>query len=371
MARGTALFLLPTDVMGGAENVLRMTAGAAIASGRYRRVEMFVLAGERSGTLDGLADAGVKVSYSGASSEKTGLLSLMRTLARHRYAFVMSSHTHLNAAASAARAIGVLRTERLVTRESTMAFERDLGRMGPVFRGLYRLYGAQDRIICQTARMSISLATNTHHRFAERTAHIPNPIAVEPRTSLAREDEAHIVWCGRLAPVKSPERAIEALALLRRDGPPARLTMIGDGPLRPALENLARERAVDSYVRFTGRIESPGDVMATADLGLMTSDVEGFPNVILEMLANGVRRVVTTDCAGGLAEIPGVTVVRTAPKRPHSADALTAQTGVAAASELAAFLRARTPSRVLRGDRGVTTIAPAPARCCREPDRCR
>lgn len=347
IARGTALFLLPTDVMGGAENVLRMTAEAALMSGRYDGVELFVLAGVRSGTLDALAAAGATVRHSGASSEKTGLPALARTLRRRRYALVVSSHTHLNAAASAARAVGWLQTDRLVTRESTMAFERDFGRMGPVLRGLYRLYGAQDRIVCQTERMAASLSSGTNHRFATRTAHVPNPIALEPRAPKAPGDsEVHIVWCGRLAPVKSPERAIRALAFVRETGLPARLTVIGDGPLRRDLERLADGIGVAGHVRFTGRIERPTDIMATADLGLMTSDVEGFPNVILEMLASGVRRVVTTDCAGGLAAIPGVTVAPSV--EPGAlAEALHAQANAAASPDLPAYLRARSPAAFL------------------------
>ena len=173
----TALFLLPTDVMGGAENVLRMTAGAALASGEFGRVVVFTLAGRPSGTLDGLAAEGAEIVHSGARSERTGLAALARVFARRRYALVVSSHTHLNAAASAARAIGLLRTDRLVARESTMAFERDLGRTGPLVRGMYRLYGAQDRIVCQTERMAeFARPAHSHGRLRRR-----HPARSQPR----------------------------------------------------------------------------------------------------------------------------------------------------------------------------------------------
>ncbi len=57
-----------------------------------------------------------------------------------------------------------------------------------------------------------------------------------------------------------------------------------------------------------GHVNDPPSVMAQCWLGLLTSESEGFRNVVLEMLASGVRSVVTTDCADGLAVLPGVRV---------------------------------------------------------------
>ena len=249
---GTALFLLPTDTMGGAENVLRLTADAALRSGRYARVRVFVLSGSETGTLDRLREAGAEVVHTGANSESRGLPALLRMLRRERYALVFSSHTHLNAAASAARAANWLRTERLVARESTMMLERDLGRVRPLVTSLYRLYGAQDRIVCQTERMASSLTRHTRGRFAARTAFVPNPLGGAVRAHNA-SSSFRIAWCGRLACVKSPERALEALAKLRADGHEASLVMIGDGPLRTALE----ERSEERQVRRRSRRECP------------------------------------------------------------------------------------------------------------------
>jgi glycosyltransferase involved in cell wall biosynthesis len=50
--------------------------------------------------------------------------------------------------------------------------------------------------------------------------------------------------------------------------------------------------------------------MTRCDLGLLTSEKEGFPNVVLEMLAAKVPRVFTTNCAGDLSKIPGVWVTK-------------------------------------------------------------
>ena len=346
-AMRTALFLLPTDLMGGAEKVLRLTAEAAARAGLFDRVVVFVLAGPPSGSLDALAAQGAEVVHARARTQRAALPALLRTFSRERYTLVFSTHSHLNAAASAARKLGLLRTRRLVARESTLIFERDLGPTGRLVRGLYHLYGAQDRIVCQTERMARSLQKHTRGRFAAATRHVPNPVEATSRVLAKPPAETFdIVWCGRLAPVKAPERALGALQRLRAQGHDARLTILGDGPLRSALERRAVDLGIEDATTFAGRVADPKARMAEHDLGLLTSDIEGFPNVVLEMLAAGVRRVVTTDCAGGLREIPGVLV---APHNPHAlATALLEAHATPAPTGLDAFLAERSPDAFLQ-----------------------
>ncbi len=316
----TALFLFPTDIMGGAENVTRLAARAALDSGAFDEVACFILCKARTGSLDALAtDERVRLIYSGAGSEKGGLVALARIFAAKRYDLVFSSHTHLNAAASLFRKLRLLKTGRLVARESTMIFERDMGWRGVLARKLYAFYGAQDLIICQTARMAKSLNHHTCGRLSELTAHVPNPIDI-PAISNAENDVPDellalpkdvklIAWCGRLASVKSPLRAVDTIEQLVLAGNErVHLVMMGEGPMRDDILAHATSKNLSQHLTLSGRVSKPVSIMKRCSAGLMTSDVEGFPNVILEMLAAGVSRVVTTDCAGGLDRIPGVIV---------------------------------------------------------------
>lgn len=317
-----AIFLFPTDQMGGAERVTRMLAGAALHSGNFDKVTCFVLSRASRGTLNSLAtDPRLKLVYTEARSEIRGLPKLIRTLTSERYQLVFSSHAHLNAAASLLRGLGILQTKRLVTRESTMIFERDLGWRGQIIRQLYKFYGKQDLIICQTKRMAESFAVNTSGKFATRTITIPNPIDLDtvaaartlPSEQLISIPKAayKIVWCGRLSPVKFPLRAIDTLAVLHHSGRTnVHLVMIGDGPLRSEIIAYAQALKLSRHVTLTGYHSAPAALMQHCHVGLMTSDIEGFPNVILEMLAAGVSAVITTDCAGDLNEIPGVYIAR-------------------------------------------------------------
>jgi N-acetyl-alpha-D-glucosaminyl L-malate synthase BshA len=88
---------------------------------------------------------------------------------------------------------------------------------------------------------------------------------------------------------------------------PSRLMLVGDGPERPAAEDLCRDLNLIDEVRFVGKQEQMEDILAIADLFLLPSEYESFGLAALEAMAAGVP-VVTTN-AGGLKEIniPGET----------------------------------------------------------------
>jgi L-malate glycosyltransferase len=88
---------------------------------------------------------------------------------------------------------------------------------------------------------------------------------------------------------------------------PSRLMLVGDGPERPAAEDLCRELNLCDHIRFVGKQEQMEDILAIADLFLLPSEYESFGLAALEAMAAGVP-VVTTN-AGGLSEIniPGET----------------------------------------------------------------
>jgi len=92
---------------------------------------------------------------------------------------------------------------------------------------------------------------------------------------------------------------IEALAQLRG----VELVVVGDGPERGAIETLARELGVTDRVRLLGRMPQDRlpDIYGAADLLLLVSTHEGWPNVLLESMACGTPVVVSD--IGGIADI--------------------------------------------------------------------
>jgi N-acetyl-alpha-D-glucosaminyl L-malate synthase BshA len=88
---------------------------------------------------------------------------------------------------------------------------------------------------------------------------------------------------------------------------PAKLLFVGDGPERQMAEEMGRKLGTCEDTRFVGKQDQMEDILAIADLFLLTSEYESFGLAALEAMAAGVP-VVSTD-AGGLGEIniPGET----------------------------------------------------------------
>lgn len=82
---------------------------------------------------------------------------------------------------------------------------------------------------------------------------------------------------------------------------PSKLLFVGDGPERATAEDLSRKLGVFEHIRFVGKQDQMEDILAIADLFLLTSDYESFGLAALEAMAAGVP-VISTN-AGGLPEI--------------------------------------------------------------------
>ena len=153
-------------------------------------------------------------------------------------------------------------------------------------------------------------------RFLPRDAvHvIPNPVAAPPDDicaehrgsdtllASAADTTRHVVAVGRLDSQKGFDLLIKAFAECHRSRPEWRLTIVGEGDDRNKLEALARQLGVASAVRLQGHIAEPISVLRKADLFVLSSRYEGFPNVLLEAMAAGLP-VIATDCPSGPAHI--------------------------------------------------------------------
>jgi glycosyltransferase involved in cell wall biosynthesis len=106
-----------------------------------------------------------------------------------------------------------------------------------------------------------------------------------------------VVAAGRLAPEKGFDVLLAAFSQLGPGFPEWRLVILGEGPERPALNVLAKSLGIADRVSFPGWIEEPGEWFATADLFVMSSRYEGFPNALLEAMACGLP-VISTECVG-------------------------------------------------------------------------
>lgn len=317
---GSFLFVFPTAILGGAERVMFNLIMHLLRNGH--NVTVYIMSrGEQPGWDDVKQFPNAKLLVKNYPSEKRSLpmffLSMVRLSSSSRFDLVFSSHTHVNAVLSLMRRLGLLRCKAMVARESTFIFERFFGVKRLIFRFMYRfLYGAQDLLICQTEMMRKSLVDSLGFLPAKRVDVLPNPVNIDSISFMRRAPlerkmpfDMNIVGCGRLVEIKAFDRLIGGFALIASRYPQVGLIIIGDGPCRDNLRQRVADLGLEGRVFFAGRQDNPINWFAHADVGVICSVKEGFPNVLLEMMAAGTKYVVTTPCTDGLASIPGINVL--------------------------------------------------------------
>ena len=115
------------------------------------------------------------------------------------------------------------------------------------------------------------------------------------------EDSLLVGAVGRLSAAKGFEHLIEAIAKVETSDSPIELALIGDGPRRQALEDLARRSGAGDRVHFLGRRDSLERIYPAFDIFALSSLREGSPNVLFEAMACGVASIATR--VGGVPEI--------------------------------------------------------------------
>ncbi len=169
-------------------------------------------------------------------------------------------------------------------------------------RVFYRL---PSTIVCQTVD---GAGWIRRHTWARRVDIIPNPIClpipnllgeITPSDVIELNPTKKVLLCvGRLAKQKRFDRAIAAFAALAERHPTWQLVVLGEGPERHKLEELGRSLRLDGRLFMPGAVGNMSDWYQACDLFALTSDYEGFPNVLLEAMAHGMASV-AYDCKTG------------------------------------------------------------------------
>lgn len=152
------------------------------------------------------------------------------------------------------------------------------------------------------------MALNTWRLPASRVSFIANgvsvPQVVRPPRQLSAGAEICIGTVAGLRPEKNIARLINAFAKVRAVLP-ARLIVVGGGPLLPELRQLAQTLGVINDVEFTGYLSEPGERLKDFDLFALSSDTEQLPLALLEAMALGLPVVATAvgDVPAALADV--------------------------------------------------------------------
>lgn len=310
-ARRHVLFLLPTLQGGGAERVVT-TLLRHLDRSKFRLTLAVVDA--RNAVFRDELPADMDFLDLGCSRVRHALPSILRLIWRCRPHAVLTTIGHLNLALALMRPL-LPRGTRLLARE-TIVVSKNLQQQGRawIWALAYRLLGrAFDVVVCQSQDMKNDLVVNFHIP-ADKTIVINNPVdvlrlrqqAAEPMPAGALttdvEGALRLVAAGRLVEQKGFDLLLDAVSRCRNI--PIQLTILGEGPQQAALEAQARALGILDRVHFAGFQPNPYPFLRWADAFVLSSRFEGFPNVVLEVLACG-RPVIATPAPGGVREILG------------------------------------------------------------------
>ncbi len=176
--------------------------------------------------------------------------------------------------------------------------------IGPAWSLLRRVtYRRAACLIAQTP----TAAKLYEHLAPGRVRVIPNPVSMGSGGCTTTHtppipDRPTILAVGRLHHQKGFDLALRAMALLPPSCADWRLVVLGEGILRSELESLRDELGLGDRVLLPGQVANPRPWLERAQIFLLSSRSEGFPNALCEAMAAGLP-VISTDCPSGPANI--------------------------------------------------------------------
>lgn len=303
---GRILITMHRMSQGGADRVAVLLANGFQAAGIPTDFLLLRNGGEGEETLSRLLHPGVQLHSAGPpmGSRHLELLRGIRAIralaASTRPSLVLASSSNMGLVTGVAcrplRRRGLAVAMKLT---NPVIRPRDRLTLQKVYRtGLYRfIFRNHDRVLALSDAETSALQA-TYPDLSDRFVTVPNAyvptdlILADLPKKVPSKDGPRLITLARMMPQKRLDVLLKAFSLLER--PDARLTILGDGPLRPALEKLARTLGIENQVEMPGFVEDALPALRTADLFVLSSDYEGLPAAVIEALACNVP-VVTTD----------------------------------------------------------------------------
>ena len=168
------------------------------------------------------------------------------------------------------------------------------------------------RLVCVVAQTEKSAKWLREQTTAVNVRVIPNPVIyplarfeplVSPSELFGANSECHILLAvGRLSSQKGYKRLISAFSMLAPRFSDWCLVIVGEGRERPDLERQVIELGLEGRVFLPGGVGNIAEWYAAADLYVMTSHFEGFPNTLVEAMAHGLPAI-SVDCDTGPRDI--------------------------------------------------------------------
>jgi len=309
------LFALLNDCFGGAEQVIKIIVQYFLEKGYD--VEIFFLTKSKGNFWDEYTDnCSVSLIRTSSLNESSGVFQFIKNIlkVKHKtYEYAFTSHIYLNSLLSILRGLRLINTKWLIARDSHSYYLVDKGKKLLFYDFLIKIgYKNQDLIISQTEEMKRQLLLNNKRNIKLRgiVKVIKNPFhlpfaAYDASVSLPPKA---IVAAGRLIKAKGFDILINSFSKLNHQYD-YNLVILGEGPEELELKRLSRDLDMEKFVHFMGFRKDVYSFFKAADVCVVSSRHEGFPNVLLQMMSQN-NNVVSTLCAGGISEIDGLVLCK-------------------------------------------------------------
>lgn len=309
MAGHIAIFI-PSLRGGGAERVMVTLANAFAA----RNISVDLILVKAEGPYLSELDNVVRIFDLNVSRVIAGLPGLVRYFRREHPQALLSAMSHTNVIALLAKCLAFSGTRVVVSERTQVSVSSAMSvlRRRRLLPMLMRwTYPWANGVVA----VSHGVADDLSRTIAiprERIVVIHNPIDFDRINSNSVERSAElyesvssqspiILGVGRLVEAKNFSFLIQAFAQTLKQFP-AKLIILGEGPLRAKLEALIADNGLSNDVIMPGFVKNPYAWMRHAKIFVLSSSWEGFPNVLVEAMACGTA-VISTDCPSGPKEI--------------------------------------------------------------------
>ncbi len=299
---------LDDDTNGGAVGILRQIAEYYLS--RHDTIHILFLTKKKFGHWDNLICDKLQLYYS------DGIIQLLKNIYKiHniRFDYCFSSIVKFTGIIGIFKRIGVFRIKTLVARESTSIFNRFNGFKLFKYKLYYKFgYKAVNVLICQTTFMKEQLLKNLPwlEKYTKVIV-VPNPVNIRRMNEKSNYEldvspySPYIVTAGRFIIEKAYDILLDSFSEIVKIKPDIKLVFLGDGTLRNQLESQIVRLNLKDNVALIGQVDNVYPWFKKAELCVVSSRLEGFPNVLLQMMSQN-DRVVSTLCAGDIEKIEGL-----------------------------------------------------------------
>jgi glycosyltransferase involved in cell wall biosynthesis len=202
------------------------------------------------------------------------------------------------------KSILLLKNTKLIVREINIQSKLNNSMLKKFFMRFF--YKKADIIVSQSEDMTKDLI-NYLSLEKKTIVEINNPIDIkfiekniQNKNNIFDKEYYNLVCVGRLSYQKGFDLIIKVMHELKKEK--IKLYILGEGEERKKLEKLIKYFDLENSVYLLGRVENPYIYMKNADLFILSSRFEGFPNVLLEANTCGLYAI-CNNCLGGINQI--------------------------------------------------------------------